>query len=251
MYDSQMAYKAWAPETSIWSPWTKPVMFANPPGVSFATLEKPRISWVSYPDRRTALIVDLSGARGIEQGLVLANMGYRPVALYNGVNGPQTSKTVVDVDELSRALFQASTELAAISIRPDAAPAFLLDLNRMAGSGKQPGSYDNRWCIFPQDMPSAQFLKDNGINRIIIHTPVIQTDLIHILCRYQKEGINLFHTSDGELPRPITLMKPGLFTSVYYRFRTTMGLSRNAAGGFGAAVPDAQQSSGGRYYGVG
>ena len=253
MNDSIFAYKAWAPEGAIWSPWTKPVLFTNLRHKGSLPLQTATVDWVSYPDRKTALIVDLPGADGVAEGLALAELGFRPVALYNGVDGPNMAKTIVKTRELAQAVFQAAETLSVLRLPFDAPPAFLLDSNRMAGGGKRPGMYDNRWCVFAQDMPSAELLKQRGISRILLHTPYIQSDLTHILCRYQQAGIAILRTVSGAVPEPITISPPSLFKSAYYRFRTMCGLTRNAAGGFGGAVPEPQQSSGSgvRYYGYG
>jgi hypothetical protein len=253
MNDSIFAYKAWAPDGAIWSPWTKPVLFANLRHKGSFPLRTSAVDWVSYPDRRTALIVDLPGAEGVAEGLALAELGYRPVALYNGVDGPNMAKTIVKTRELAQAVFHAADTLSVLRLPFDAPPAFLLDSNRMSGAGKRPGMYDNRWCVFAQDMPSAEFLKQRGISRIILRSAFIQSDLTHVLCRYQQAGIAILHAKDGAQPEPVTVAAPSFFKSAYYRFRIMCGLTRNAAGGFGAMVPEPQQSSGGgvRYYGYG
>jgi hypothetical protein len=122
----------------------------------------------------------------------------------------------------------------------------------MSGSGKKPGTYDNRWCIFPQDMPSAAFLIKEGISRVIVRAESIQNDLSHILCRYQKEGIEI-HFCSGEAIKKIPITEPLNFKSLSYRFKVILGLTRNATGGFGSKIPEATQSSssGVRYYGFG
>ena len=40
-----------------------------------------------------------------------------------------------------------------------APPAFLLDSDRMKAPAPDPGRFDNRWLVFPQDFPSAAFLR--------------------------------------------------------------------------------------------
>jgi hypothetical protein len=112
----------------------------------------------------------------------------------------------------------------------------------MTGNPKQPGKYDNRWSVFPQDMPSAAFLSKRGIREVIVRSDRIQDDLAHILRRYQEQGIKI-SMCDGTEVREITVSKPSRFKSLFYRFGVILGLRRNAAGGFGGIVPE--PSSGG------
>ena len=243
----------WAPDDAVWSQWAKPVMFMLPAEISFRKPEIPEIGWIKSLERDTMIIADLPGQSGVMESLALARLGYRPVPLYNGVNG-RTSKMIVKVGEIQTALFSCADILAAYSISSDAPPVFMLDSNRMNGRGKQPGTYDNRWCVFPQDMPSASFLLNAGIRRVIVRSDRIQNDLAHILLRYQKDGIEI-NLCSGEDIRKISVVKPSKFKSLSYRFSVILGLTRNAAGGFGGAIPEPMESSGyssgGRYYGFG
>lgn len=252
MRDNLEAYKEWAPEGARWTQWAKPVMFMSTAETVFAKLEIPEVDWLQGLESNTMIIVDLPGERGVVESLALARMGYRPVPLYNGVDG-RVYSMVVKVGEIRKALFTGADELAGYDISPDAPPVFMLDSNRMAGSGKQPGTYDNRWCVFPQDMPSASFLLKAGIRRIIVRSDKIQNDLAHILLRYQKEGIEIYLCPDREIKK-ISVVRPSRFKSLSYRFSVILGLTRNGAGGFGAKIPepvDSSYSSGGRYYGFG
>lgn len=129
-------------------------------------------------------------------------------------------------------------------IRPTAPPVFLLDFNRLLKTGKRPGMYDNRWCIFPQDMPSATFLKQHKIRRVMIYSERIQEDLAHILFRYQKEGIDIFLCNDSSAMKKVNVKKPPQYKGLFYRIMVISGLTRNAAGGFGGMVPEPQDSSG-------
>jgi len=252
MRTSLETYKIWAPEDSIWSQWAKPVLFAREPlAYRSHKLEIPDVKWINSADRSTMVIVDLPRHSGVIESLGLARIGYRPVPLYNGVNA-YNSRTIVNVNEIVNTLFKGADDLEAMNIRPDAPPVFMLDSNRMAGGGKERGTFDNRWCVFPQDMPSAAFLLNNGISRVIVRTEFIQNDLSHILHRYQEEGLSIYHC-DGENIRKIPVAKPSKFRSLSYRFKTVMGLTRNATGGFGAFIPEAVQSNstGARFYSYG
>jgi len=251
MRDNITTYKIWAPNDVLWTEWVKPVLFANMPKERFEKIDIPTLSWITQADYTTAIIVDLPGKEGVLEGLALARLGYRPVLLYNGVYGSNTASMIVPVKEIANALCKGTDELATMNLRPDAPPAFLLDSNRMRGFGKQPGKYDNRWCVFPQDMPSASFLLDKGIRSIIVRTNERQNDLSHILYRYEAQGIAIY-LNNGDTQKRVTVTKPSRFKSLFYRFSVILGLKRNAAGGFGGQIPDpVQGGSGGRYYGIG
>lgn len=244
-------YKEWAPEDVVWSPWVKPVLFSQAVFLTGKQFDLPDPSWACDGDRSTLLIVDLPGELGVLEGLALAQMGYRPIPLYNGVYTPCHYAMVVDVTKVVEGLYEGAGLLSSFALRSDALPAFLLDSNRMKSESNLAGKYDNRWCIFPQDMPSADFLLEQGIKQIYVRTKFVQNDLSHILKRYQQKGIRIFHSNDDGLLNELKIVRPSLFRSCYYRFQTIFGLTRNAAGGFGGMVPEATQSSGLRHYGVG
>ncbi len=252
MRNNMEAYKVWAPDGVLWAQWAKPVLFMRPAAASLKLIQIPEAGWISSLESDTMLIADLPGASGVTESLALARMGYRPVPLYNGVDG-RTFSMIVKVGEIASALFDGADILATYDISPDAPPVFMLDSNRMSGMGRQPGTYDNRWCVFPQDMPSAALLRNAGIRRVIVCSAGIQNDLSHILLRYQKEGIEIcLCTGPGEEIRTVSVVRPSRFKSLSYRFKVIMGLKRNAAGGFGGSIPEpTQSSSSGRFYGYG
>lgn len=252
-------FKSWAPDSSIWTPWAKPVLFSSVPRVRpleaelMAKLNQLPLERAAFTAKRTAVIIDLPGSDGVVEAMALARQGYRPVPLYNGVYGPNQKAMIIDVTELVGALFAFADELNQAGIVHEAPPVFMLDANRMDGLSKQVGKFDNRWCIFPQDMPSAAFLLENGVERVVVFTDWIKNDLAHILQRYDEKGIALFQTKDGTTLLPRKGIKASGFKGFLYRFKLISGLTRNYAGGFGGVVPEPTQSrhSGGRYYGYG
>jgi len=250
--DSLTAYKIWAPENSIWTVWAKPVLFANT-AASACTLNMPAVNWLSSElvQSDTMIIIDLPGKDGVEEGLALAKVGYRPVPLYNGVNGPNPDIMMVDVREIVAALFQGADMLFTINerIQKNALPVFLLDSNRLKEKTKTQGKYDNRWCIFPQDMPSAAFLTNQGIKKIIVRSKTIQDDLSQILSRYMQQGIKIYLCDYSNEIKEAKISKPSMFKNLFYRFSVISGLTRNPTGGFGGDIPIRNTySSGGVYY---
>jgi hypothetical protein len=243
-------YKLWAPDEARWSNWVKPVLFADAfsmvtyqPGV----VPSPDVDWAPAADQSTAIVLDVDGTHAVWMGLALAARGYRPVPLFNGASGPSA---VVDVARVAGALRAAANELAGIAIRPDAPPVFLLDARRSGGGTLvSPGRFDNRWVVFPQDFPSANFLLAHGLRNVLLvqsGAGVPKSDLAHVLLRWQEAGLVMWN-SDLALnlkPAPLRVQRPGKFRHLWYRALVLAGLRRNSAGGFGAVVPEPSQSGG-------
>ena len=236
MNPSQL-YKLWAPESSIWSNWAKPVLFAEmtigsaeapPPDPTFPPSDTPpappNLNWAPAADSNTAIVLDIPGAQAVKLSVELIKSGFRPVPLFNAL---------------------VATPL------PDAAPpVFLLDSERFAGASfATPGRFDNRWYVFPQDFPSANFLLSRSIRSVILaqrRSAGPQSVLSHVLLRWQEAGIQIqaCGVEDGTSPSPITISRPENFRSLWYRAMVLAGLRRNSAGGFGAVIPEPSSSGG-------
>jgi len=246
-------FEVWAPMDDIWSPWVKPVIFSE---ISWVNEDIPVESVlgelnVAYDvDFRsdTAIIVDLPGVESLKAGYVLSMRGYRPVPLYNTTSGVgQKLNTAVlvaiDVSDLVRMLSVLPPQSVVVAIARSGPPAFLLDQRRLRGGIKPlPGIYDNRWMVFPQDFPSANFLQLRGITRCIVlqdGSSRPQDDLAHVLLRYQEAGIRILvqGTTSSYGPTSIEVHRPSRFRWTVYRALALVGLRRNSAGGFGAVVP--------------
>lgn len=138
---------------------------------------------------------------------------------------------------------------SSIGFSPDAPPAFLLDANRLSPSQPSgPGKYDNRWMVFPQDFPSATFLKSRQILRVLVlqRPPEPASDLAHVLLRWQEAGLELLWTDPaaGHAPETLRVQKPSGFRDLSYRAMALLGLRRNSAGGFGSVIPFPSSGSG-------
>lgn len=239
-------YRIWAPESSPWSLWAKPVLFNYTSNVGPA----PSPTWPDSPLRAqpdTALVLELPGERSVAAAIALAKNGWRPVPLFNCVPGPRAT---VPWEPLIHQLALASDELSRISIPDDAPPVFLLDARRMRPTlSPVPGTFDNRWVVFPQDFPSGGFLKSRGINSVIVLSDGLllqaPNDLAHVLVRWKTAGLDISAASiDNPSSRaPMAVRRPSIFGSLFYRIGVALGLRRNSAGGFGGIVP--QPSSGG------
>jgi hypothetical protein len=261
MNPSQL-YKLWAPESSIWSNWAKPVLFAEmtigsaeapPPDPTFPPSDTPpappNLNWAPAADSNTAIVLDIPGAQAVKLSVELIKSGFRPVPLFNGVRGPQMY-SLVNVDDIIFALYGASDALVATPLPDAAPPVFLLDSERFAGASfATPGRFDNRWYVFPQDFPSANFLLSRSIRSVILaqrRSAGPQSDLSHVLLRWQEAGIQIqaCGVEDGTSPSPITISRPENFRSLWYRAMVLAGLRRNSAGGFGAVIPEPSSSGG-------
>ena len=273
-------FRVWAPEQSILSKWAKPIMFSDLPFKEIDKLvtdegEKDFMTAViDSLDYKTAIIVDLAGSKSVEEGLYLAGLGFRPVPLYNGscVSNPYSAANAYDckVEQwesevpkisgyplandtigVSKALLKGTKVLEKISLRSDALPAFLLDSNRMVlnRGGYLPAIkqyeefYDNRWSVFPQDFPSANFLLEHEIKNVVVFRDKVNEDLDHILLRYQEKGIKILSCGEDKNIKVYYVPRPSHFKALRYRINVLMGLKYNPAGGFGAI--DLQQRSGG------
>lgn len=247
--NSEEMFSAWAPDDAQWSPWAKPVIFVNLAGdilFQSANLWKDLdVSWVPSPGEKTVLVVDIPGAMSVGYGVTLAKRGFRPVPLYNTSNGPFA---VVNLTSIMDAITEATAEIRTLSLPNDAPPVFLIDANRLQGF-PAPKNFDNRWMLFPQDFPSGNLLMSQGFSRVIViqdREGQPREDLAHILLRWQETGIQILvkNSSSQSSPTVIKIQKPSKYKSLWYLALAILGLRRSSAGGFGAIVPDATQSSG-------
>ena len=234
-------FDAWAPADAVWSPWAKPALFAQSPTFASVPESQPApadAGWIPGASGQRALVVELPGVRAAALAVPLAAKGHRPVPLFNTCDDPSA---VIDVRPLVSELAAAAAPLRGRSLPPDAPPAFLLDSNRLRPAVlPEPGKFDNRWVVFPQDFPSAAFLQSRGIREVLLimegETP--QQDLAHVLRRWQDAGIAIHAMPPAAAPpRSIVVEKPSWFRMLGYRLIARSGLRRNNAGGFGAVIP--------------
>lgn len=253
-------YEVWAPAFDEWSPWVKPVLFAEIDDVTAGIIpdqpaEESGLHCGVGARRDTAIIVDLPGPQSLCAGFALAKEGYRPVPLYNTTSGsrqrlPPEKCVLGDVSALVEMLSRPLPEYVRSTIIGNNPPALLIDSHRLRGErGPAPGMYDNRWVVFPQDFPSAAFLKSRGIvQAIVIQEGSGQPaeDLAHVLLRWKEGGIALFVQDAAQTPAlmPLDVRRPRGFRSAIYCALALMGFRRNSAGGFGSVIPVPTQGGG-------
>jgi hypothetical protein len=252
-------FAAWSPETSIWSRWAKPVLFAHIDMVEVLTVPVVDpgcdVSWFPSPQEKAAIVLVLPGEEGVFCGLALAARGYRPVPLYNAVPlpsgvsmfGPSSPRysAAVNILPIMSALATSAERLVNLEIPSDAPPVFLLDADRQ-GDGRTmlPNEFDNRSVCFTTDFPSANFLLAQGIQRVVLiqkNRKEPRTDLAHILRRWQDGGLTLerLQLDFPARPEPFVVARPSWYGAMFQRALAAFGLRRARGGGFGAWVPDA------------
>lgn len=251
-------YLAWAPQDSLWSPWAIPVPFAQIVCVSFdLRMELAGIGPLANgfsPEPDLAVILDLPGDQAVRLSLALASRGFRPVPVIDGSPGPDIlgasrgilassvateMSTAVDMRQTMRWLCIGAAILPTLNIPANAAPVFVLDATRtgrVSVSGAE--VFDNRWKTFPQDFPSEQFLRAQGIQRVLLVQDTAGQpgeDLAHVLLRWQEQGISIYSSSAAAMNRSelIRVNRPSRFRALWQRAIAMLGLHRGVAGGFG------------------
>ncbi|MGA2742044.1 MAG: hypothetical protein ABSG65_31965 [Bryobacteraceae bacterium] len=204
----------------------------------------------------TAVFVDAPGSKGVAIGLCLAARGYRPIPLYNGcpsmaaAGSSEWAPTVVEVTRIMAALLDGAETLVRYGLPASAPPAFLLDANRAAARpGLVPYKYfDNRSFVSALDVPSGSFLKDHGIDRIVVvhEKSTVQPDLLLILLEWQHAGVQIFFQAPWLpwRPQPLKLKRPPAIVSMYRRLRMRLGYRRNHLDAFGVLVHPVTSGSG-------
>jgi hypothetical protein len=131
-----------------------------------ATVGEYSPDWAPPTVDKTALILDLPAELGVHFGLSLAGQGFRPVPLYNGCPGPSE---LIDHTSLLRTSNAGAEYLSNLALPADAPPVFLLDSRpNSLPRALTPGMLDNRWKVYPDDLPPAQLLHSRGISRVLL-----------------------------------------------------------------------------------
>ena len=203
-------FKIYAPNGVKWSDWVRPVPF-----VAIDTYNRKPISdwydrkviFIKEYSQNSAIFVDLPGKESIEFGIALAYLGYRPIPIFNGTDEQQGSVATNDNYLVESCLINGSEILKNIKLRKDANPAFLLDSYRINRYRARESIFDNSWDIYKQDVPSANYFKQNSINKIIVVSDNIKRDLKKILLTFQNNGIEVYITDGYINPKKIILTK--------------------------------------------
>lgn len=204
-------YKIWAPVNKKWVDWIRPVPFImideNYKVEEYCNLKEYKINYLEKYENNIAIIVDLPGLESINEGISLARLGFRPVPVYNGVVEQKDSKAVTNNYIIGEGLIWGAEKLKQIEILDDAAPAFLVDSNRMNRFKMDDSYFDNSWDLYYQDVPSSEYFLKNNINKIIIRGNKINRDLNKILFEFQKKGLEIYFTDGFDIPKKVKLKK--------------------------------------------
>ena len=203
-------YKIYAPNGAKWIDWVRPVPF-----VAIDTYNRKPIA--NFLDREamflkkyqqdTAIFIDLPGKESIELGIGLAHMGYRPIPVFNGTDEQQGAQATTNTYLIESCLINGSQKLKNIKLKNDANPTFLLDSHRTNRYRAKESIFDNSWDLYKQDIPSAEYFKQNGITKIIVVGETIQRDLKKIFLKFQEKGIEIYITDGYTLPKKVKLTK--------------------------------------------
>jgi hypothetical protein len=212
-------FDTWAPRGSRWSRWAKPALFAQ---LVHRPIESDEASrdpyrgatgpWSSIlthwapPPQETALVVDLPGRAAVDTGLALAARGYQPVPLFNVCTDVGE---VIDQKPLLAALTEGAAYLDSLTLPPDAPPAFLLDARRQVPERPLTvGAFDNRWIIYPSDLPSARFFARQAIRRMwLIAAQEPASDVLDVFEGFlDGDGLELAF-KDPAIPGPADPMR--------------------------------------------
>ena len=204
-------YNIWAPKGVKWIQWIRPVPFVaineDFKAYDICDFTIPNITYINELPLNTAIIVDLSDDEGIKEGIGLAKLGFRPIPVYNGTEPQEGAMATVDNNVIEFGLIKGAMELQKITIANDAPPAFLLDSNRMHRYKMDESVFDNSWDIYPQDLPSAKYFLENGIDKIMVVGEKMQKDLKKILYKFQKDGIKISFVKRYEEPKEMVIRK--------------------------------------------
>lgn len=203
-------FKIFAPNGAKWAEWVRPVPF-----VAINTYKrKPVHDWINRKvltikeyEKDKAIFVDLPGKESIELGIGLAKIGYRPIPLFNGTDEQTGSEATTDTYLVESCLINGSEKLKNIQLSQDANPVFLLDSTRTNRYRSKENIFDNSWDLYKQDIPTADYFKRSGIDKIIVIGNTIQRDLRKIFFEFQEKGIEFYITDGYNIPKKIILKK--------------------------------------------
>lgn len=205
-------YKIWAPYGKKWVDWVRPVPFVQMnfylKQYNHSEFAIPTVSYIDENTTNTAILVDLPGMESVKEGLALSGKGFRPIPIFNGTAEQQGSSATSDNQSVGDALALGAPILAGMELKDEACPAFLTDRNRLQRFKMNVSVFDNSWDVYYQDLPSANYLTDNGIKKVIVVGQNIARDLKKILYDYQKKGIEIYLTNRYEMPKKVRILKP-------------------------------------------
>lgn len=174
-------FEAWSPpQTSPWSAYAKPTLFAalpDKPRDLLRPARAPHLPEPPGPEARvripegTGVILDLPGAMSVARGAWLARTaGMQPVPLFN--NWPHPMGVVPADATLAALLYYVPWAMQDRDLRGDKAPpVFLLDRQRLGTRRPAIRDFDNRYFHNEADFPTGAILRRHGIQRLLYVRP--------------------------------------------------------------------------------
>lgn len=250
-------YKAWFPPASPWTRWGKGVLFAHlderddelEPSTfrireaQVSPLVEREASYrVNARADDVAVVVDLPAVDIVVAAIQLAQLGFRPVPLFNAV--PRLGSAVqsaVNLRPIVTALSTYAEELAELRLPPYAPPAFLLHAGRRGTRAPRAGWLDNRSICTRADFPSGNELQKHGVRHVVVlrsdASPPLASDLADVLLSLQDAGMTIHRAApDLDTPTPVVVKRPWILVRAFRALhRATM--TRSKEGAFGHVIP--------------
>jgi len=115
-------------------------------------------------DKHTAVMLDSGGAHSVAMAIELMKAGYQPVVMFNNI--PHSQGTNPSQQELATLLYFAEEAMQLKGkFTKASSPVFILDAHRT--DMVQPGQVNNTYSYSRKDFPTAEKLKELGINTVI------------------------------------------------------------------------------------
>lgn len=144
-------------------------------------------------------LVDLRGAASCAFTAALTQASSEAIAPVITFNNWPAQEAIVPADETLAGLLAFTPKLPP-PVATAAHPVFVLDSWRLAYRFDDPGdeAYDNRYMLMPGDLPDPEFLRTQGITRVVyvvedLDDAEVEEDDLHALFKsYQDAGIGIF-----------------------------------------------------------
>jgi len=203
-------FEIWAEKGSEWTEWVRPVAFVaidlySAPAIT--NFDIPKVNYINRLQPDTAIILDLPGNDSVKESFALANLGWRPIPLYDGTNAQNGVMSNIDSLSIGAALISGAQLIQKLKIKSNAPPVFLLDSYRTHRFKIDTSEFDNSWDLFDYYLPSPEYLLEHGISRIILRAEKVQKDINNILYQFQKKGICIYFTKGYKEPKKVNLKK--------------------------------------------
>ena len=241
-------------------------------------LAKPDGAW-EWLDKDCFVILDLPGALSVQMAVrMMAEQGGQPIATFDhwpvaGMQRPFSRASYINMEPLAWPPQQPALDVAIdsrdvldvmVTLAPSVHrlrqrnqavddPALLMcDSRRTAARKPAPGEFDNRYFIDDAMIPSADWLKRQGVGKLVLFGESAQSapsnDLSLFINECHQAGFRLLNVALNDPATwavPLPMMPPPAVRMAGLSF------PKSRIGGFGKRVPVPSESSGGSFSGAG